>query len=99
MHAPYSAGVGSSSVHFIASARRLDAEELTDIGGRALAVRPYWAVGVASVPAAERRVSGVLSFPAGASAGELDATLSFAGADTMTVRVVVDVRPDWPTEY
>jgi hypothetical protein len=38
----------------------------------------------------ERGASGVLSFAAG---GELVGTFSFAGADTMTVRVEVLVRP------
>ena len=70
----------------------------TEIGDRAGAAPLYFAVDVASVPVAERGVSGVLSFPAGASAGELDVTLSFAacGTATITVLVEVEVRPEMP---
>jgi hypothetical protein len=58
--------------------------------------RLYWAVEVLSVPVAASGTIGGLSFAAG---GVEDASvvlaggLSFAAADTMTMRVVVEVRP------
>ena len=59
-------------------ARKLDAGCITDIGRRDAVARLYWAADEASV------------VPVDCSGGGL----SFAGADTMTVRVVVDVRPE-----
>ena len=50
----------------------------------------HWALNVASVPVADKGSMGKLLL---AADGVLDAWLSFAGADTMTVRVEVDVRP------
>ena len=58
---------------------------------RARAAQLYWAVDEASVPVTWSGRG--LSLAAG---GVLDAALSFAGAETMTVRVVVLVRPEMP---
>jgi hypothetical protein len=55
-------------------------------------VARYWDVVVASVPVAARGTLGALSL---AAWGELVATLSFDGAETTTVRVLVLVRPLW----
>ena len=66
--------------------------ERTDIGRRAKVRARNWAVDEASVVPVEASGGG-LSFAAG---GVLDAALSFAGADTITVRVLVLVRPEMP---
>ncbi len=73
-------------------ARGLDAAELTNSARNALVGARGWANH--SVPVAVVGCSGGgLSL---AAIGVVDAALSLAGADTMTVRVVVDVKPELP---
>jgi hypothetical protein len=67
--------------YWMNSSRGLDASEVANIGSSAIVRARYWAVDAASVPVAERGVSG---------------ELSLVGAATITVRVEVLMRPERP---